>query len=306
MINVTDVAYALFQSPDLDKTERFFLDFGLTRSARTETTLYMRCSDGDHHQYIAELGDPKFIGFAFNAASETDLIKLARVDGVSEIEELTTPGGGKRVSIVDPDGFIVEVIFGMRMLPKSTQSNNFLQNLGHERKRTGDFIRLKKGPAQCKRLGHVVLNVTDFKKTDDFYKSYFGLLSSDECYNDTGDICLTFNRVNRGQEFVDHHSLLTVPAKKAGLGHIAFEVHDLNHIYLGHEHLRDNGYKHSWGIGRHVLGSQIFDYWFDPNGFRIEHWTDGDLLNADTPMERSPITEALNVQWGVDRSQRAT
>ena len=29
-----------------------------------------------------------------------------------------------------------------------------------------------------------------------------------------------------------------------------------------------------------MLGSQIFDYWRDPWGHTVEHWTDGDLLDA--------------------------
>ena len=73
MIKVTDVAYARFQAPDLDLMEGFLNDFGLTRSARTETSLYMRGTDKDHHLHITELGEPKFVGFAFNAASEEDL-----------------------------------------------------------------------------------------------------------------------------------------------------------------------------------------------------------------------------------------
>ena len=48
----------------------------------------------------------------------------------------------------------------------------------------------------------------------------------------------------------------------------------------GHEHLRERGYAHHWGVGRHVLGSQIYDYWRDPFGNVVEHWTDGDLFNA--------------------------
>jgi catechol 2,3-dioxygenase-like lactoylglutathione lyase family enzyme len=78
----------------------------------------------------------------------------------------------------------------------------------------------------------------NFKATDEFYKSHFGLITSDECFNDAGEICLTFNRVDRGKEYVDHHTLLTIPSPQAGLGHIAFEVHDINHIFLGHEFLK--------------------------------------------------------------------
>jgi hypothetical protein len=53
-----------------------------------------------------------------------------------------------------------------------------------------------------------------------------------------------------------------------------------------------------------VLGSQIFDYWFDPFGFRLEHWTDGDLFNQDTPMGRHPMSTALDSQWGATAADR--
>lgn len=306
MIKVTDVAYARFRAPDLDLMEEFLKDFGLIRSARTETALYMRGTDSDHHLHITEVGQPSFLGFAFNASSVEDLYIMAEVEGTSDVQNIDEPGGGQRVTLTDPDDFIIEVVHGMKELPELPVINQFTPNIGINRNRRGEFVRLETGPGLCKRLGHVVLNVTDFKATDRFYKSYFGLISSDECFDDTGETCLTFNRVDRGKVFVDHHALLTVPMAETGLGHIAFEVQDINHIYLGHEHLKRKGHRHSWGIGRHVLGSQVFDYWNDPYGFRVEHWTDGDLLNTDTPMGRTSIKEALNVQWGTDSSQRVT
>ena len=81
-------------------------------------------------------------------------------------------------------------------------------------------------------------------------------------------------------------------------------MEDANDVFVGHEHLVAKGYRHSWGIGRHVLGSQIFDYWFDPYGFRLEHWTDGDLFNQDTPMGRHPMATALDSQWGATAADR--
>jgi hypothetical protein len=59
------------------------------------------------------------------------------------------------------------------------------------------------------------------------------------------------------------------------------------------------GYTPSWGIGRHILGSQVFDYWRDPHGFEIEHWTDGDQLRASDGGGRAGMEAALGVQWGM-------
>ena len=46
-------------------------------------------------------------------------------------------------------------------------------------------------------------------------------------------------------------------------------------------------YYHEWGVGRHLLGSQMYDYWRDTHGFTHEHWTDGDLLDASIPENKA-------------------
>jgi hypothetical protein len=67
---------------------------------------------------------------------------------------------------------------------------------------------------------------------------------------------------------------------------------------LGHDHLRQADYEHSAGVGRHVLGSQVFDYWRDPWGHMVEHFTDGDLLNDRHETGLFDPATALGTQWG--------
>ncbi len=43
--------------------------------------------------------------------------------------------------------------------------------------------------------------------------------------------------------------------------HTSYETHDFDTQVLGHDWLRHKGYENCWGVGRHVMGSQIFDYW---------------------------------------------
>ena len=45
--------------------------------------------------------------------------------------------------------------------------------------------------------------------------------------------------------------------------HSSFEVNDFDTQSLGHYWLQEKGYTNCWGMGRHVLGSQIFDYWYE-------------------------------------------
>ncbi|KAL8276791.1 hypothetical protein RQP46_010796 [Phenoliferia psychrophenolica] len=75
------------------------------------------------------------------------------------------------------------------------------------------------------------------------------------------------------------------PGTKTVLHHSSYEVSDYDQQQLGHAWLQSKSYELSWGLGRHVLGSQIFGYWFDPTGFRVEHYADGDWLNDNKETE---------------------
>jgi hypothetical protein len=51
-------------------------------------------------------------------------------------------------------------------------------------------------------------------------------------------------------------------------------------------------------MGRHILGSQIFDYWQDPWGDKHEHYCDGDLLTAGLRTGIHPVSRDAMSQWG--------
>lgn len=80
-------------------------------------------------------------------------------------------------------------------------------------------------------------------------------------YNEGGRDITAFMHLDRGQEMVDHHSFFFFEGPKSHVHHSSFEVHDFDIQSLGHQWLEDKKYKLALGVGRHVLGSQIFDYW---------------------------------------------
>jgi len=103
----------------------------------------------------------------------------------------------------------------------------------------------------------------------------------------------------KGDAYVDHHVFFCVRNERAGLNHLSFEVHDLDDVFAGHEHLRKIGkYEHIWGLGRHLLGSQVFDYWADPWGGVHEHWADTDRLNRADGGQLVAAEVGLTSQWG--------
>lgn len=304
MIKVRDVKYIRLRAPDLDQMETFLTNFGLQRSARTDTALYMRGTDPEHHLHVTELGDAGLIGFAFDAASEEDLHVISELEGASDVEDIDEPGGGKRVRIDDPDGKKVEVVWGIEEVEPIPLKEVFPFNSGSKRRRIGPFLRSSPRPSQVKRLGHIVLQCDDFNASSAFYQDVLGMLSSDNLHDNEDKTLLRANflRCNRGQEYTDHHTILCTSAGQSGLGHVAYEVEDWNDLAVGHYHLQTTDYEHRFGIGRHVLGAQLFDYWGDPWGHNHEHWTDGDVLNEDTPAGSYPISIARDIQWGPERS----
>lgn len=303
MIKVSDVQYTRFRAPDLDKMEKFLTEFGLVRSARTDTTLFMRGTDGEHHIHITELGDPAYVGMGFTVANEADLNIIATYDGASEIHESDEPGGGKRVRLRDPDNRQIDIVWGMDTLEPIEVKGAYQFNSGSNRRRIGPFVRSYPRPSQVKRLGHIVLGCGDFKACQDFYLGTLGMLTSDYLHDndDENVIKANFMRCDQGQDYVDHHTILISDREQSAMGHVAYEIEDWNDMAVGHHHLTNQGYTHAFGIGRHILGSQLFDYWEDPWGHQHEHWTDGDLLNEDTPAGSYPLHTARDVQWSPPR-----
>src|SRR5437773_7435940 len=154
LIKVTDLAYGRLRAPDLDAAEEFLTNFGMVRAARTNTALYMRGTDAPHHIHVTEKGDPGFIGIAYYAASEEDLHTVARVPGASGVEDIDEPGGGKRVRLKEPNGYQIEVVWGLQQLPPIPVSRDPMNTGTEPLRRAGKLMRLPKELTPIKRIGH--------------------------------------------------------------------------------------------------------------------------------------------------------
>jgi catechol 2,3-dioxygenase-like lactoylglutathione lyase family enzyme len=298
-VKVSDLAFGRLQSPSLDEAEEFLTAFGMVRSDRTKDALYMRGTDANHHIHVTHLGPSKFVGLAWFVENEDQLKQFAKAPGASGIENIDEPGGGKRVRISDPHGYQMEVLCGLAQLPKLPIRKN-LVNTGDVKVRQGELMRLERGASQVKRAAHAVIMTPNAAEKVKWYREMFGLVCSDEVYAGAKDhIIASFNRCDQGETYVDHHVFLCIEGPKAGINHLSFESQNIDDVMLGHEHLvKQDKYKHVWGIGRHVLGSQVYDYWQDPWGRVHEHWSDSDMLNIHAKANLLPAEEGLNSQWG--------
>lgn len=303
MAKIIDVAQVTYEAPDLDLMERFLTDFGLTRAARTENALYMRGAGHQHHIHVTHLAEqPRFVGATFEVESLADLQALAALPGSSAVHPSDEPGGGHVVSMNMPDGFAIRAIHGRakaQPLPMR-EPNGF--NACHNKERINRSVRAPRAPCQAIRLGHFVLHVTHHDESYQWLSERFNLLPSDYFLppGEDGPIIGTFTRLNRGDELVDHHCLLVLQADHVGVHHCSFEVEDLDALMSAHDFLIDQGWQLDVGVGRHMLGSQVFDYWKDPFGFRVEHYTDGDVCDASFKPSRFNGTASQTTQWGME------
>jgi catechol 2,3-dioxygenase-like lactoylglutathione lyase family enzyme len=299
IVKADDVAYVRFTAPELPTMREFLLQFGMLDVSAENGRLFMRGYGTAPFVHATTEGPPGFAGFGIRLNSLEDLHRLAQAES-APVESLDTPGGGFCVRLIDPDGFTVEAVAGQAAAGPRPASRHVVWNQGGQYPRTSEVRRVEQGPSHVLRLGHVVLGVGDFRRSEAWYKQRFGLVTSDEIQPAPNVAIGAFLRCDRGDEPCDHHTLfLLQTGAKPHFMHSAFEVVDFDDLMAGHEHLKACKYNAAWGVGRHYLGSQIFDYWRDPWGHEIEHWTDGDKLLTKDGGGIASIDELMGVQWGM-------
>ncbi len=296
-IKIEDIAHVRFAAPDLAAMRGFLNDFGF-ETFEDGDRLYGRGRDGRPFVHVTEPGEARFLAVGLRAGSLADLETLAHAEGVM-VETLGEPGGGHIVRLVDPDGYRVEVVAGQQSAGPALPFADTPCNTAAAKPRMRTPVRLRSAPAHIQRIGHAVMRVRDFRVSEAWYKARFGFLTSDEVEAAKGVPLGAFMRCDRGDVPSDHHTLFLAQLPgPPGLLHAAFEVANLDDLMLGHQHLKAAGRKPAWGVGRHIMGSQIFDYWLDPFSNELEHWTDGDLFTADDPPQKQTMQALLAVQWG--------
>ncbi|WP_052852173.1 VOC family protein [Streptomyces avicenniae] len=301
VIKVTDLAWLEFVKPDLARAETFARDFGFTVAARTPDALHLRGTlPGPHCLVIRKGPASHFLGPAFLAADRADLDRLARATGRA-VRPLEEYGGGHGVDLLDPSGLPVRVVHGVAEQPALPPQRPLVLNSGARAARINAPQRPPLEPARVERLGHVVLATRVFARALDWYLRHLGLIVSDFLYLDGQrgrGPSMAFIRCDRGTLPADHHTLAMHLGPDPGYVHSAYQVADLDALAAGGTYLASRGYRRSWGIGRHIQGSQIFDYWRDPDRLLVEHFTDGDLFDHTVAPGWAAMSASGLAQWG--------
>lgn len=300
MVTAIHAAQVSYQVPDLKLAEAFMTDFGLHKvEGSDENSLYMRGTGPQQHIYAAHKGPKqKFLGATIEVATRADLEELAAMDGSSEIYDSTEPGGGQVVSMRTPDGVEIRAIWGRAAAEPLPHHEPGLFNSISVKPRKNASIRHGVKPCDVVRLGHFVLHVSNHDETVKWFMDRFNFQPADYFGTPDGQVYGTMVRLDLGEEYVDHHFMLILQSTWVGVHHSSFEVVDLDDVMGAHDYLLSKGYQLDVGVGRHMLGSQVFDYWKDPFGFRLEHFTDGDTVNNQHKPSIFTGSASDTTQWG--------
>lgn len=302
------VHHVRFAVRDLDRQESFAKDFGLITVERTDDLLVMRTCGGDPFAYVAEKGDAdRLVGFAFEVEAAADLDEAHATLGASAPSDLDLPGGGQSVSLTDPDGNLVQLVHGSQRTDAEEFYPALEINTPFEKHRFGrNQHGRERGPARLWRLGHVGLFVKSFAASAAWYADKLGLIGSD-VYHIPGKPqaqIVGFFRMNRGDEWVDHHSVALMQDERGGCHHISFEVQDFEAQQRTHRYLGSKDYEPIWGVGRHPHGSHVFDVWRSPDGARFETFSDTDLFRLEDGTKTHDISQVIMDEWSDDKPDR--
>lgn len=299
-INLTRLSYVVYEHTSLDVFRQFAKDFGFVEElSSTPLTVFFRGYGEDPFLYVARQADKKrFVGAAFAAESAEDFDRATDLPNAKVQDLSNAPGGGSSVVITDPNGYEMIVLWNQQLRERPDHGISNLVGrpdvngaLDSDKKRKGHFTRMEPGPAMVHKIGHFGYATDNYERTVEWYTSTFNFVPTDVLYHPqipSLDVA-GFFRVDLGERYSDHHCLLIARNEHPGtqVHHSSFEVEDLDTQFMGHQWLQQRGHELVWGIGRHVHGSQVFDYWYDSSHFIIEHYADGDVVNKDSPLTRA-------------------
>jgi catechol 2,3-dioxygenase-like lactoylglutathione lyase family enzyme len=128
-------------------------------------------------------------------------------------------------------------------------------------------------PHRPRRVGHVVFGTPDVEASRAFYVDGLGFKVSDA----VGGGIAYFLRCSQ-----DHHNLLLSPAPVPCLNHYAVEMDDVDAIGLAAGEILDERPDCAVaGLGRHIVGANLFWYLLDPAGAMFELFADMDQIVDD-------------------------
>jgi catechol 2,3-dioxygenase len=253
--------------PDLKQAAQFYRAFGL--EVREEGAALGLYTAGNPQRWavLRPAARKRLSGLCFRAYPE-DVADL-RARAAAKGWQLDSSSADS-FSLRDPDGTLVEVRAGGRLMPDAKAP--FTTNSGPAGVQAA-WTRSTAPVLPPLRLSHIAIFSTDVDRSIEFYCGVLGLAVADR----SGSI-LAFLHGAHGS---DHHILALAKSEGPGMHHCSWDMGSLDAIELSAARMSAAGYSTGWGLGRHVLGSNYFHYIQDPWGSYCEYTADIDYIPAD-------------------------
>lgn len=244
------LGYAALNVTDVAASTAFYRDLvGLAVTEADDRVAALRCSR-DHHNlmlYRAAAPGLKRIGFELESRKDLDAAREhvaglgLSIEEVSEQELRSLKTVAAFRFRLPGSGLCIEYFVQMMHLAQSFQPT----------------------VAKIERLGHVVLNVSDFDGTLQWLTGKLGFVISDHVPGFAAFLRCYPNPL--------HHSMAILTGAKNHLNHVNFMVTDIDDIGRGMNRMKQNDVEIVFGPGRHQPSESIFLYWLDPDRMTVEY-----------------------------------
>lgn len=276
--------------PDLAEAKNFYDHFGLDVRA-VSSGLEVRAFGNDHVWLRLSAGMAKRLDYISFGIFADDLERFSDRLRKEHIDLLTgRPNHSNNIWFCDPLGITVE----LQVAPKVMPDDKVIRGISSCPAGTrGAVMRGETSAIHPTRLAHALFFTPDIKKSVQFYCDTLGIRLSDF----PGPVAFL-----HGAHGSDHH-LIAFAQSDIGIGyhHSAWDVESIEEVGLGAAQMAEAGYKRGWGLGRHVLGSNYFNYIRDPWGSYAEYSYDIDYVPVQQDWPTAyPKPENSLYLWGPD------
>lgn len=253
---IHSINHFVIEVPDLDVEAEFLENFGL-RVSKKDNHLEVRASGSEHVWVRVARGSRKrfcFLSVGCYAEDFEGLVKQILDNGgtAAERPELGIDDG---FWFNDPHGRLLQLRVATKMMP---DSKAMMPDLNVPEGIQGAANRRNVRRVHPTRLAHILLYTPNVPESVAFYEKGLGVLTADS----SGDgVAFTYARFG-----CDHHLIALVKSNGIGVHHTSWDMPSIEEVGIGAEHMRSVGYDRQWGLGRHVLGSNYFNYVSDSFG----------------------------------------
>ncbi len=290
MFNITHAAHAEYRVTDLGRARAFYVDaLGMIETDRDAERLYLGgLEERDKFSLILRQAAVPGLGhMAFHVASPDDLEALARLHAERGLPlrwieaEATERGQGRALRVQDPSGLPVEFYSVMEQRPRLLQRFDLYRG------------------AHIMRVDHFNCQVPDVQAANAWWTQQLGFRCSEYTVTDPAPGVpdrLWAVWLHRKQ---DVHDLALMNGIGPRLHHVGLWLQDTHSVLRACDILAALGLVGAIerGPGRHGISNAFFLYLRDPDGNRIELYTNDYMI---------PDPNAEPICWTLSDPRRAT